>query len=295
MKKISLVCVILLSTAACTRTTYYKSTERPCAVVDQTYVHKYGFEVEPQEWESRGEHGQKISVLNTGVTATQNYSYGKLDGECTYSFPYSSSIERVQSYSKDELVADEIRYMSNTPKRRTEMLSNGTKRMTQWYENSVPQMVENFSQGKLEKGEYYTISNQLESRVDNGSGTRTNRDTYGQLVSKDTIENGEMIERVTYWANGTPKEMVPYKNEIVHGLRRSFFVGGEPNEVESWQNGVQSGVSITYRNGEKYAEIPYVNGVKSGVEKRYRDGTQLFEEITWLDGNEINATFTRTR
>jgi antitoxin component YwqK of YwqJK toxin-antitoxin module len=292
MKKLSLSLLSLMALASCQKAAdpnvYYP---KPYAVVDETYVHKYGFEVKPDEWESRGEHGQKITTLNNGVTVVQNFSFGELDGLSTYTYPYSSSIERVQKYDKGQLVSDETRYLGDTPKKRLEYLNGGLTRLTQWYESGSPQSVEllgqdKSGQDKLHKGDYFTVTHQLESQVVDGTGTRTNRDPFGQVLSKDTFENGQMIERVSFWANGTPKEMLPYKNGIVHGLRRTFYVGGEPDKVEAWADGKQSGITIVYQNGEKYAEVPYVNGLKSGLEKRYRDGRELFEEITWVDGYE---------
>lgn len=295
MKKLSFVCLGLLALSSCQKNAeYYPVVEapRPYAVLDETYVHKYGFEVEPTEWQDRGQHGNKITTLNSGVTVTQSYHFGELDGETTYTFPYSSGIERVQIYSKGTLVSDESRFMGNVPKKRTEYLANDGKKITQWYENGAPQMVEEMSGNKLVKGEYYTLNNQSESQVHDGNGTRSNRNPMGQLISTDTIENGDMIERVSYFANGTPKEMLPFRNNIVHGLRRTFFVGGEPSTVEEWQNGTQTGITLIYQNGEKFAEVPFKNGVKNGLERRFRDGKDLFEEITWVDGNESGPSRT---
>lgn len=288
MNKFSFSALVLLTAFSCQRATYDNTmvSERPYAVVDETYHHKYGFEVAPDEWQSRGEHGQKVTVLNNGVTSVQNYHFGELDGESTFSFPYSSVVERVQTFSKGSLVADETRYLGNTPKKRLELLGNGKKRITHWYENGAPERIEELEGDKIITGNYYNLSHQSESQVVQGNGSRTNRDVFGQLLSRDTIENGEMIERMSFWPNGTPKEMLPYKGSIVHGLRRTFYIGGEPNTVEQWQDGVQTGITVVYQNGEKYAEVPYLNGTKSGLEKRYRDGTQLFEEISWVDGQE---------
>lgn len=257
----------------------------PSPVVDETYVHKYGFEVDSKEWQSRGEHGQKVSTLKSGVTITHNYHFGKLNGETTYSFPYSSAIERVETYKDGILIIDEIRYMGNIPKKRTEYFPKGTK-VTQWYENGTPHSVEEFEDNKLVKGDYTSYTNLPDSQVINGNGIRTNRDPFGQLTSRETIESGEMIERVSYWPNGTPREMLPFKDGLVHGLRRTFYIGGEPDKVEQWVHGAQNGITLVYLNGEKYAEIPYTNGAKNGVEKRFRNGTELFQEVTWLDGQE---------
>lgn len=261
----------------------------PSPVIEETYVHKYGFEVDSKEWESRGEHGQKVITLKNGVTVTENFNYGQREGETTYTFPYSSAIERVQTYKNGQLAADEIRYLGNIPKKRTEILGNGMTKVTQWYDNGSPHSVEEFKDNKLVKGEFTTLNNQPDSSVVDGNGIRTNREPSGELTSRDTLENGEMVERVSYWPNGTPKEMLPFKEGIVHGLRRTFYVGGEPDKVEQWVHGAQNGVTLIYQNGEKYAEVPYINGTKNGKEKRFRNGTELFEEISWVDGNQVGS------
>lgn len=294
MNKYTFLSLFLLAATSCQRTVYtpVEPAARPFAVIEETYVHKYGFEVEPTEWQERGEHGKKITTLNNGVTATQSFNFGQLDGESTFTFPYSSNIERIQVYSKGALISDETRFMGNIPKKKIDYLSNDLRRVTMWYESGTPQMVEEQSNNRVVKGEYFTLNNQNESAVFDGNGIRTNRDSTGLLQSKDTIENGEMIERVSFYLNGTPKEMMPFKNGIVHGLRRTFMPGGEPSTVEEWQNGVQTGVTLIYQNGEKYAEVPYQNGVKSGLERRYRDGKDLFEEITWVDGVETGPSRT---
>ena len=284
MKKFPLIGSILLLATACQSSR--SMSEPPRAVVSETYVHKYGFEVDPQEWQSRQSHGQKVTTLNNGVTVTESYNFGQLQGETTYSFPYSTSIERSQLFDKGNLSADETRYMGNIPKKRTEFLDADKKTVKQWYENGSPHSIETFDRDKLVTGEYFTFSHQPDSSVTEGSGTRTNRDPYGQLTSRETIDAGEMIERISYWPNGTPKEILPFKNNIVHGLRRTYYVGGEPDRVEQWENGVQNGISIIYQNGEKYAEVPYTNGTKNGLEKRFLNGDQLFEEISWVDGRE---------
>lgn len=289
MKKKSLFLLPVLLASCCQNTVSYPCNEqpaRPCAVVDETYVHKYGFEVAPDEWENRGEHGQKIRTLNNGVTATENYSFGNLDGETTYSFPYSSQVEKAYRYNRGQLVSEEERFLGGTPKQRIEHVSPSQKKITLWYESGVPQAVEVYEGNMLASGEYYNLSHQIESQVVDGNGTRTNRNSLGELESKDMIESGEMLEKTSFYPNGTPKEMLPFRHNIVHGLRRTFLNGGEPKTVEEWQNGQQTGITVVYQNGEKYAEIPYQNGLRNGIEKRYIDGRELFEEVTWVDGYE---------
>ena len=43
-------------------------------------------------------------------------------------------------------------------------------------------------------------------------------------------------------------------------------------------------MSVVYKHGEKFAELPYVNGEKHGVEYRYRDGNTKVQEISWSSG-----------
>ena len=40
-------------------------------------------------------------------------------------------------------------------------------------------------------------------------------------------------------------------------------------------------MTITFRGGEKFSEVPYYQGKKHGVEKRFRDGKIIVEEISW--------------
>ncbi|MCB1114286.1 MAG: hypothetical protein KDK62_05975 [Chlamydiia bacterium] len=289
MKRYIFALPLLATLASCQNNTCISCEDepvRPCQVVDETYVHKYGFEVAPDEWENRGEHGQKITTMDNGITCKASYSFGKLDGHTTYSFPYSSQVQVVRTYSQGELVAEENRFLGGTPKERTEFQSGNRKKVIHWYESGVPQCSEAYQADALIEGQYYTPANQVESQVAGGNGVRVNRDANGDLTSRDMIENGEMVERTSYYPNGTPSEMLPFRNNIVHGLRRTFLQGGEPKTVEEWQDGTQTGITVVYQNGEKYAEIPYENGRKHGIEKRYIDGQELFEEITWNDGHD---------
>lgn len=257
----------------------------PYTVVDETYVHKYGFEVTPDEWQTRGEHGQKITTLKNGVTVKRNYKFGDLDGETTYTYPYSSTIQKSEQYVEGKL-ASEINFsQAGVPLNKKEYAGNTTT-TTVWYAGGQPQAIESYNNEILVDGIYYSPKGAIESKVTDRVGERINRSSQGDLISKDTIAAGYLFERTISWPNGHPKEVAEYHNNILHGHRRTFEEGGEPVTDELWQNGLQNGTTILYVNGEKFAEVPYKSGVKSGVEKRYKDGKQLFEEVTWLDGKE---------
>ena len=62
-------------------------------VVDQLYVHKYGYTVSKEEWSSKNYPGQVITTRQDGVTVTATYEDGKLNGPSTETFPHSQTVE----------------------------------------------------------------------------------------------------------------------------------------------------------------------------------------------------------
>lgn len=271
---------------ACNRTPRNTSEE----VVRETYVHKYGVSIPAEDWTARGEDGQVISTMKDGVVVTKPFSSGTLNGDKTYTFPHSNLVERVETYSNGNLAKETHFYQSGVPAKETAYHADGAQTHTVWYENGSPKSIETHAESRLVQGQYYDGRNMMESRVDNGEGVRNVRDGYGQLQSRDTIQDGRLTTRTTYHPNGSPKEITPYSNDIVHGERRTYLPAGEPNTIEQWANGSQTGKTIQYVNGEKYSEATYVNGVKNGPEHRFRDGTEVTHEVTWKDDQQHGPT-----
>ena len=261
-------------------------------IVNEKYIHKYGLEVPEQDWSNRGKHGRVVTELVNGVTVSRNYHAGQLDGDVTYSFPHSEKIEISQAYVKDRLVSEKSFYTSGIPSQEVEYLSPTSFRTTTWYQSGTPRSREEVESNFLHTAEYYTINNQVDSRVTNGEGMRVNRDEWGQLISHDSIENGEMVLRKTYHPNSTPKELIPYRNGKVEGRKRIYLPTGEPKAIEEWVNGFQEGKTALFENGEIVAEVSFENNMKSGVEKRYSDGTQVVEEITWRKDRREGPSYT---
>jgi antitoxin component YwqK of YwqJK toxin-antitoxin module len=257
-------------------------------VVKETYFHKYGVPVAKADWETQGKDGQIMSLRKDGVTVSASYNKGILDGPATYSFPNSSTIQFVETYSNAELVSKKENYPSGVPMREEIYEENALMNLTRWYEDGTPQANELYQNTFLASGEYRTPLNVVESRIVDGHGTRVTRSNEGDLLAKDFIQNGQMVERVTYYANGDPATVTPFANGVVHGARLTFLQGGLPNTVEQWVQGVQEGTTIVYLNGEKISEVPYVHGIKNGIEHRFRDGELLVEEITWK-GNAMHG------
>ena len=64
--------------------------------------------------------------------------------------------------------------------------------------------VEEFVGEELLEGQYFTPTNDSESRVEKGQGTRVCRDPNGPLLFKEVIEKGYAIRKETFYPNGLP-------------------------------------------------------------------------------------------
>lgn len=255
-------------------------------VVKETYIHRYGVEVTPQDWTQRGRSGQVISKLRNGVTVTRSYKDGQFDGVTTFTFPHSELIARTEEYTSGSLKKEIDHYPSGQPRIETIYRGEGNRSVNHWYDHGKILAKEIYRGEALIKGEYFKKDGQIESSVDNGHGERVARDDYGNLISRDAFSEGYLVTVTTYHPNGTPKEITPYVRNVVEGAKRSFLPDGEPITIETWQGGVQEGLTVLFQNGEKIAEIPYHNGIKSGVEKRFAGGKRVVEEITWVSGTK---------
>lgn len=258
----------------------------PCEqVVQQSFIHKYGVEVAADDWAGRGSSGQVISTQKNGVMITYNYVDGILNGETTYTYPHSKQIEKVEVYENGELVSYYTKYQTGNVKEEVELdrYTPGNRNVTTRYETGGIRSKEIYQGDLLVEGDYYTPQNRVESSVNGGNGTRSNRNDYGVLVAQDEVVNGDVQTTTYFYLTGGPKEIVPYKNRLIEGVRKFYYSDGEPSRYEEWQQGLQTGVTTLFENGEKVAEVPYVRGYKNGTEKRYRDETYVVEEISWLD------------
>lgn len=73
-------------------------------VVSERYIHKYGYDVSKEEWESTGYPGQVVTTLRNGVTVTSSYENGILHGPTTHTFPHSKTTESLNIYERGNLV-----------------------------------------------------------------------------------------------------------------------------------------------------------------------------------------------
>ncbi len=277
---------IALSVTSCARHASQQWCSQETETLSQAYIHKYGLQVPKNEWKNRGQNGQVVSTLKSGVVVSKNYKDGFLEGETTYSFPHSGAIQKVELYSAGRLTLETENYPTGIKKKQIEYASPKRKKVTVWYDNASPHYYEEYNDSHLIEGEYYTTHHQAEARVDQGNGKRINRDEFGVMQSEDKIMHGDLVMRTIFYPNGAPKEVIPYSNGVVSGRKKTFLPGGEPSTVEEWENDHRQGITLVFQNGEKIAEVPYINGQKNGIEQRYRDGQFIVEELTWRNGRK---------
>lgn len=252
--------------------------------LETNYVHKYGVPLPKEEWTQKGEEGKIIETLKTGVVVTKTYSRGILNGDATYTFPYSLSLEKLETYSEGILTRELWYAFSGEPVKEILHIDETRSQMTLWSNSGAPLAIEEYEGSLLLSGTYFTEDHQIASTVNEGYGVRLVRDTFEAVVVKETVENGVVVLQSLLSESGYVKEIVPLQNGLKDGIVKKYLAGGEPHLFEEWKNGVQSGITTFYRNGEKFTETPYVNGLKHGIEKQWSDGETLIETITWIKG-----------
>lgn len=280
--KFSVFLGIVLSACARTSTNTVYVPQPSEEIVSTKYIHKYGVTVPQYQWEEAGNCGQIVTLSQGGVTCCKTYYCGVLEGDSTYTYPFSDNLHRVETYSQDQLLKETTYHPTGQIHKET-IHNPEPKVVREYYENGVLKSYEKYAGSLLSYGEYYDSKGQRCSEVENGSGLKTMRDTYGMLWGTEEMKAGETLYRTTYYPNGSPKEVDPYKDGIVDGIRKTYYQGGEPKTIETWVKGKQEGLTTFFKDGEKTEEVPYRNGLKNGVGKIYRDGAVVIQEITWKD------------
>lgn len=252
-------------------------------VVSQTFVHKYGFETSEEEWEAREQDGLVVSMLKNGVKITRSYENGELHGQTSYSFPHSAVLEKVFVYDQGSLLKERLNDTAGMPIREEVYEYDNRTVITLWDEKGVPLSIEEYHNGVLAEGKYYTSEHELEAVVRGGNGERIKRNRAGELLSRDDVQSGQMICRTTFHPNGRIHTVSHYQDYQLHGTQEKYTSNGKPLMELSWNHGILDGEKVVYRNGYKIAVTPYVMGKKHGMEIHYDDLGNLTAEITWND------------
>jgi antitoxin component YwqK of YwqJK toxin-antitoxin module len=273
-----LLASVAISLIACSKENDQKN------IVSQRYIHKYGYDVPRDEWESQNYPGQIITTKLGGISVITSYEDGELHGSKTETYPHSQTIRIEEQYSRGHLKKRTEYNIRGIKQKEEEFLGPEHFIATTWYPNGTPKSREEFSFDHLIAGQYFNMSNELDSRIDNGSGEKVTRNQNGDILAKEVYNLGEITYVETYYPNNTPHTVTSFHKGQLHGDKKIFSISGEPLAVEKWQNGKLHGVATYYQNGCKYKEVPYVQGFKQGTERQYLDGDLLIEELQW-DGN----------
>lgn len=274
-------CFLVLGTLGLFVTGCNNKNESP--VVAERYIHKYGYPVSKEEWESRQYPGQVITTLTNGATITATYENGVLHGPYTQTYPHSQTIECYRMYNLGSPVKEIFYDIQGMPSKERVELSLTRYSTTLWYADGTPLSVEEYAGEELLEGEYFTTNNETEARVEKGNGLRIRRDQTGVLLSREQIEKGYPVKQETFYSNGSPQTISYFVMNKLHGEKRSFSASGEPLAVEEWLNGKLHGKSTYFTNGVKTLEVSYLNGLKNGLEVHYVDGNTVVQEIRWTD------------
>lgn len=250
-------------------------------IVSQKFIHKYGYAVSKEEWEERNYPGQVITAMRNGSMVTATYENGVLHGPCTHTFPNSQTVEIYYLYNFGEVAKEIIYDVRGMPVREMVQLSPTRYSLTLWYAEGTPMSIEEFAGDELLEGQYLTLNNETEARVEKGNGKRIRRDLHGLLLSKDEIAKGYVVKHEAFHPNGAPESIAYFNNKQLHGEKRLFSASGEPLVIEEWVHGQLHGKSTFFKNGTKTLEISYLNGSREGPEIHYVDGEKISQEIAW--------------
>ena len=107
---------------------------------------------------------------------------------------------------------------------------------------------------------------------------------FGEVVQyernkKTFAKEGEFTRRTS---KGKIIEKANYKNDTLHGQRILFFENGQPEIIETYQNGIFVGsYQDFHENGKVKMEGEYTNGQMEGLWKVYYANGQLKEEVNF--------------
>ncbi len=250
-------------------------------VVSEQYLHKYGYAVSKQEWNDHYYPGQVVSQMNDGVVITTSYEAGVKHGPTTYTYPDSTTIAKTEVYDRDRLVKQTHFDSSGLPMWQKVNLSPSRYEYTAWYKEGNPRCVEEYAGDEILEGRYFTLTGQIESKVEKGFGSLIERDPSGLLIAKKEISTGFCSFSELYYSNGSLKENAQYKLGVLNGEKKLFSQSGEPLLVEEYVDGQLHGKTTHFRNGQRHFEVSYLFGAKNGFETHYIDGDHVSHQVCW--------------
>lgn len=255
-------------------------------ILSRIYVAKYLGKVSEADWAKRGSHGEIITVYNNGVTVTQNYLEGRLQGKTLRTFPHSDKVAQVKYFEENQLTR-QVDYFPNGLVREEQLFNSHTpavRTITLYREDGTMMSVETLQGQAIAEGQYFDSKGKFLSSVSKMNGERSFVDENGKLTAVEQIASGTIASRTTYYPTGSVKSRLSFRSNQIDGAVQHFLPSGAPTRLENWKMGLQNGPTLIFDNGEKFAEVPYTAGKKNGIERRFKNETTVAEEISWRDG-----------
>ncbi|MCH9811750.1 hypothetical protein K0U07_03190 [bacterium] len=250
-------------------------------VVSKKHLHKFGYAMSETDWNEEQPPGQIFTTYRNGRTVTETYEDCLLHGEKTITFPHSQTVQTKEIYNKG-ILTKRLQYnIRGIPRKETTFKSPTHQIITTWHHTGPPESKEEYINGKLESGQYFSLLNETVSSIANGTGEKTVFNLSGNVVSKEVYVDHAIDYTETYHLNGTPDTITSFKNGKMHGEKKAFAPSGEPLFVENYADGLKHGLCTYFQNGFKYLETNYAEGRKDGLERQYIDGTTLSEETEY--------------
>ncbi len=252
-------------------------------VVERSYRHNYGPEMNPEEWEANGHTGEVVEMRRDGVEVRQRYNRGVLHEECSTTFPHSRMAEYVKEYENGTLVSVTHNSLAGYPYTQEQFVPNGTRIYSTWYKDGSPCSVEEFNKkSQLVNAQYISPDGETEGVLANGTGLKMDRTIFGVLRTRERWNRGDVVLRETFYPNGFVKESSELADGLLHGCSSEFGDSGEPLCVRHWDLGELHGETCLYEGGILAISIPYQHGRKEGLERHFCPGTdEIAEEISW--------------
>lgn len=261
-------------------------------VVSRSYVAKYLGRVSEAEWEKRGRHGEIITIYSNGVTVTQSFLEGRLQGRTIRTYPHSDKPAQMKVYDEGCLTK-QIDYYPSSLVKQEQLFTNsqtGGRTVTLYREDGTMLSIETLKGGSILEGQYFDQKGKFLSSVSKQKGERSFVDEAGKLTQVDQVSAGHIVGRTTYYPNGSVKARLSFRDNQLDGTAQYFQTSGAPSRLEQWAAGKQNGLTLIFSNGEKVSEVPYVDGKKTGVERRFKNETTVAEEISWKSDQRHGAS-----
>lgn len=254
------------------------------SVISKRFIHEHGYDLSQREWEKNQPPGKHITTYKDGVIVQAHYEEGLLHGEKTWTYPHSKTVSVREEYQHGTRVKRTLYDIKGTPEREEEYLSPKSKKILTWYPSGSPKAQEVFERNVLVNGEYYTLTNDVESSLRKGTGTKTIRNQEGKITRRETLSNGKIVLLETFHSNEIPHLVYGYKDGNFHGEKKEFGKSGEPMFIENYKDGELDGIAKYFQNGTVYREIGYKEGAPHGKELFFVDGENILREIPWFEG-----------